>query len=176
MCPCVRVHVCVCLFMCVYTVVWKEARDQSQVLFLAADTLFFKIESLIGTSGSPSRCQQVPGGTVPTLFCSVVNLNSIIQAGRKARKSTYLSGISNTKTDSQLQISCALYCKRPESSDFPLPSFLFLLSWGLLFPDLLYLALQKKKLLLWDPRVSRGTFFTAHGVIHRGNFFQMIFA
>lgn len=118
----------------------------------------------------------IPGEPVTTLFCSVVNLNSIIQAGRKARKSTYLSGISNTKTDSQLQISGALYCKRPESSDFPLPSFLFLLSWGLLFPDLLYLALQKKKLLLWDPRVSRGTFFTAHGVIHRGNFFQMIFA
>lgn len=64
-CACVRVYVCmcVCLFMCVYTVVCKEARDQSQVLFSAADTLFLKIESLIGTSSSPSRLQHVPGIT-----------------------------------------------------------------------------------------------------------------
>lgn len=59
----VHVCLCVCLFMCVYTVMWKEARDQSQVLFSAADTLFLKIESLIGTSSSPSRLQQVPGIT-----------------------------------------------------------------------------------------------------------------
>lgn len=130
-----------------------------------------------GGKVSGKEALSIPGESVSTLFCSVVNLNSIIQAGRKARKSTYLSGISNTKTDSQRQISSALYCKRLESSDFPLPSFLpLLVVMGTSFPWLIISCSSEKKLLLWDPRVSRGTFFTAHGVIHRGNFFQMIFA
>lgn len=111
-----------------------------------------------GGKVSGKEAHSILGKPAPTLFCSVVNLNSIIQAGRKARKSTYLSGISNTKTDSQLQISDALYCKRLESSDFPLPSFLFLLSWGLLFPDLLYLALQQKNYCFGTLRSHVGHF------------------
>lgn len=51
-----------------------------------------------------------------------------------------------------------------------------LLSWGLLFPELLYHALQQKFYCFGGWRGSCGTFLTAHGVIHRGNFFQMIFA
>lgn len=54
---------CACLFMCMYTCVGGEARDQSQVLFSGAETLFLKIESLIGTLSLPSRHQQVPGIT-----------------------------------------------------------------------------------------------------------------
>lgn len=54
--------------------------------------------------------------------------------------------------------------------------FYLFLSWGLLFSESLFHALQQKFYCFGGWPGSCGTFLTAWSMIHRGNFFQIIFA
>lgn len=54
--------------------------------------------------------------------------------------------------------------------------FYLFLSWGLLFSESLFHALQDEFYCFGGWADSCGTFLTAQSLIHRGNFFQMIFA
>lgn len=92
-----------------------------------------------------SRFRFHPSAWIPILFWwNVVRFHATAWAGRTAIERKFLSGTAIAKTDFQVRISDALYCNRLASSDFSLISFPFLLSWGLLFPELLHLALRQK--------------------------------
>lgn len=80
---------------------------------------------------------------------------------------------SKSKFQHKFVTSCIDKCQ----SLFLFMGFLYLfLSWGLLFSELLFHALQQKFYCFGGWAGSCGTFLTVRSVIHRGNFFQMIFA
>lgn len=63
-------------------------------------------------------CRFQPSAWIPILFWwSRVRFNNTTWAGRDAIERKLLSGISVPKTDFQVHISDALYCKRLEASD-----------------------------------------------------------